>query len=168
LLESNIFIGGYRCFDIAQRNAAGGANNTFRHNTCHGNIDTAAKVYSGATGTILQNNIFDGATYDIEVTAGLTATGQTNRRVNGTTSVAGTYNQTGDTDGYPGFVGGTSPTDAAGVCLESDSALLGDGTYIGAWVLGYGGESLTNPPPIGARGLCNARRATPTRRAATR
>jgi hypothetical protein len=66
------------------------------------------------------------------------------------------------------WVGGTSPTDAAGFCPGPDSALLGAGSYIGAYVLGYGGESLPNPPPIGARGLCNARRETPTRRAATR
>lgn len=65
-----------------------------------------------------------------------------------------------------GWSGGTSPTTAAGFCLDSDSALLGAGTYIGAYVLGYGGESLTNPPPIGARGLCNDRRASLTRRAA--
>jgi hypothetical protein len=136
--------------DIAQRNAAGGANNTFRNNTCHGNIDTAAKVYSGATGTILQNNILDGATYDIEVTAGLTATGQNNRRVNGTTSVAGTYNQTNDTDGDPGFIGGTSPTTAEGFKLKESSALIRAGTPIVPAPVDFDGWAFDFPPSIGA------------------
>lgn len=64
----------------------------------------------------------------------------------------------------PLWVGGTAPTTAAGFCLNSDSDLLGAGTYIGAYILGYGGESLTNPPPIGARGLCQSRRAAGLRR----
>ena len=68
----------------------------------------------------------------------------------------------------PSYLGGASPTSAAGFCLEPDSALLDAGTYIGAYIYGYGGESLPNPSPIGARGLCNTRRAAATRRAATR
>lgn len=50
-------------------------------------------------------------------------------------------------------------------CLNSTSALLGAGTYIGAYILGYGGESFSNPPPIGARGLCRARQPVTSRRA---
>lgn len=64
---------------------------------------------------------------------------------------------TGSATDVPGWVGGPTPTTAAGFCLNSDSALLGAGTYIGAYIYGYGGESLTNPPPIGARGLCQPR-----------
>jgi len=71
---------------------------------------------------------------------------------------------TGTITATPGWVGGTSPTTADGFCLEDDSALLGAGTYIGAWIRGYGGENLTNPPPIGARGLCNARATASARR----
>lgn len=65
----------------------------------------------------------------------------------------------------PGFTGGASPTSVAGFCLESDSALLAAGTYLGAWATGYAGHDLGNPPAIGARGLCNARRAVASRRA---
>lgn len=66
-------------------------------------------------------------------------------------------------NGAMGWVDGPTPTTAAGFCLASTSDLLGQGTYIGAYVLGYGGESLSNPPPIGARGLCNPRRQAAAR-----
>jgi hypothetical protein len=68
----------------------------------------------------------------------------------------------------PDWAGGTSPTDAAGFCLEPDSPLLGAGTYLGAWVTGYAGKDLGKPPAIGARGLCNARAAAAHRASATR
>lgn len=68
----------------------------------------------------------------------------------------------------PGFVAGSSTASASGFCLPVGNTLLDDGTYIGAYIYGYGGESLSNPPPIGARGLCQPRRQADTRRAATR
>jgi len=68
----------------------------------------------------------------------------------------------------PGFVDGTSPTTVDGFCLDANSALLGAGTYIGAYVLGYEAESFPNPPPIGARGTCAGRASASTRSAATR
>jgi len=86
----------------------------------------------------------------------------TNVSANG---VAGTTT-TGDITTNPAFVGGTSPTDAAGFCLDANSELFGAGTYIGAYVLGYAGESLGNPPHIGARGSC-MNRATSSARVPT-
>lgn len=68
--------------------------------------------------------------------------------------------------GDPGWRGGDSPTTAADFCLDPTSLLLYQGQYIGAWIYGYGGESLANPPPIGARGLCLGRRPAESRRAA--
>lgn len=66
----------------------------------------------------------------------------------------------------PGYVGGAAPANADGFCLKSDSTLIDAGTYIGAYIGGYNGESLTNPPPVGARGLCQPRRVAAARRVA--
>ncbi len=72
---------------------------------------------------------------------------------------------TGSITSLPDFIGGTAPTTADGFCLETDSPLLAAGTYIGAWATGYAGQDLGKPPAIGARGLCNGRRAVSSRRA---
>lgn len=64
----------------------------------------------------------------------------------------------------PGWVGGTAPKNAEGFCLASTSSLLGAGTATGFYIPTIGGENFTNPPPIGARGLCQPRRAAATRR----
>lgn len=66
----------------------------------------------------------------------------------------------------PAWIGGVAPTSADGFCLRSDSPLLGAGTYRGAYISGFGGEGLTNPPPIGARGLCRLRQPAAVRRLA--
>lgn len=151
VLESNIFVGGYRCMEFAQRSASGGADNLARHNTCVDFSDYGAYVYSGATGTVLQNNILDGATADIVVASTLTATGANNRRVNGTTSIAGTYNQTGDTDGEPGFTGGTSPTTASDFKLLANSPLRRAGVALNLGnIQDNGNRAFAHPPSIGA------------------
>lgn len=169
IVESNIFVGGYTCFDVAQRNAAGGIGNVFRNNTCSGFSVYGIQVYAGATSTVMYNNIFDGATNDIVVASTLTATGANNLRVNGTTSVAGTYTQTGDIDGDPGFIGGTSPTTAAGFRLSASSALRRAGTELNIGnVQDIGNRAFSHPPSIGAWEVTSGDSASSRTTASTR
>lgn len=85
--------------------------------------------------------------------------------------LAGTWDAVGATFGAgttavsPGWVDGDSATTAAGQCLASDSTLIGQGTYIGAYVLDFNGHAFANPPNIGALSACRGRRIAATRRA---
>lgn len=64
------------------------------------------------------------------------------------------------------WVGGQEPIGPDDFCLAADSSLIGAGSYVGAWALGYAAESFANPPPIGARGVGSARRGVSTVRGA--
>lgn len=139
-----------------------------RHATLFGN---GTYGYQQGTGTSTGTNVILGGngSYGARAVVGTltlsyadvfgNATGTT------TTASGGTVNASNGLTSDPDFTGGTSPSSAAGFCLESDSPLLGAGTYLGAWATGYAGHDLGNPPAIGARGLCNARRAVASRRA---
>lgn len=62
------------------------------------------------------------------------------------------------------LAGGNHVQTADDACLPAGSAFRAAGTYIGAWATGYAGQDLGNPPAIGARRSCDARRAVATRR----
>jgi len=136
------------------------------HNSCTGGYDGI--VSDSATVAIIRNNAAANITNDcIDKKAGdsesynkCASYGGDLVSNDGVSTAAGTSTASA----VMGWAGGTSPTDAAGFCLEADSALLGAGTYIGPWVLGYGNEQLSNPPPIGARGTCFGRASADTRR----
>lgn len=146
---SNIFVGGYTGADIAQRNATGGANNTLTNNSFLDFSQYGVQIYTGAASTVLVNNIFDGATADILVASGLTATGTNNRRVNGVVTETGTYNQTGDTDGAVSLVGSTG---RAAYKPVTGSDLFGGGAYSSAVKYDNGNRRLLLPYPVGAWG----------------
>lgn len=165
-IEGNIFAVQDIAIDNATYGGGGGTgadNNSFVNNTAIGGIYGMFNDTSVASST-QTNNYFSGGTYDLYTSAGDTVTGSHNRLLHNTSGGSGTYTSSTDTTGAPGFKGGESPNTDAGFCLNSDSTMIGAGTYIGAYILGYGGESLTNPPPIGARGLCQSRRAAGLRR----
>lgn len=90
---------------------------------------------------------------------------QSNNRCSGSTPTCSNNAGTISTVSDPGFTAGLTPTSVDGVCLDADSPLLAAGTYLGAWATGIDREDLGKPPAIGARGLCNARRAVTSRRA---
>ena len=140
---------------------------------------------AGAVTLEARNNVFRGAdgltssNYAIIIGAGVTETIDYNAYDNlgsakwgdsGTTYATLALWQAHSEDAHalsavPGWAGGTAPTDPAGFCLSSTSALLAAGTYIGAYATGYGGEDLGKPPVIGARGLCRYRQPSAARAA---
>lgn len=63
----------------------------------------------------------------------------------------------------PGFVE-DDPHGPDGFCLKPSSTFLAAGGYLGAWATGLENEDLGKPPAIGARALCNYRRAITSRR----
>lgn len=137
-------------------------NSVYNSNSCF--------VFSGGASVTINayNNLAMGC-----ATAGYTKGGSAT--LNQTNNAA--YSNTANTSGSVGsiavtsdplLVGGSSPNDAAGFCLEPDSPLLAAGTYIGAWATGYNGHDLGNPPAIGARGLCNPRIPAAARESAAR
>ena len=152
LAVGNIFVGGYVGVDISQRNASGGADNVVRNNVFSGFSRYGTQIYTGATGTILQNNVFDGAVYDILVASGLTATGYTNRMVNALNSIVGTYNQTGDTTGAPGFRSASNDSDSASdFRLAAGSTLRRLGTDLNLGnIQDHGNRAFMHPPSCGA------------------
>lgn len=131
-----------------------------------GIFETAGEAVSSPAAAVLAyNNSVTGCYYGITGSDDLTAYGNNNyfgvtTARNGQTTGAGT-----DTANSPDYFGGVSPTTADDFCRGADSLILAAGTYLGAWATGYAGHDLGKPPAIGARGLCNARRAVASRRA---
>lgn len=148
-VESNIIDGAFEGATIAERNSAGGDNNALWNNVIRATRDDGVQVGTGAAGTILGNNVISGATRDVNVLTGITATGYTNRRVNNTSNGDGTYNHTGDTTGDPLFIGGADPTTAEGFRPGYGSQLVGAGTPVGV-KYDFSGCRFNVPPTIGA------------------
>lgn len=149
-VDAAVVIGAYRCADIAQRNAAGGANNKLRHMTCWGATDDAVQVYSGATGTEVWNSVLDGDVSDIDVQSGLTATGYYNFKANNSTDGSGTYTAASDITGDPAFVGGSNPHTPAGFRPTAGSPLCGAGAAANDAKYDHDGRRFEIPRPIGA------------------
>lgn len=148
-------------------------------------IDTVSTVSSGTH--IVANNTVSGAVTGIVLNGGASVTNNVYNNVvaNATTAYnkggSSTLNQdfnaafnsttnsngagTIDITADPQFLGGTSPTSAAGFCLPPDSPLLAAGTYLGAWAVDYYGVAPDNPPNIGAMGSSCGGRASAGARA---
>ena len=149
-------------------------------------IDMASTVTTG-TGTVAHNSVSDsgdgivlngGASVTNNVNNNLTMNNTKGCAKGGSSTLNQSYNAwygnttnsnncgalTNGVTADPKLMGGSSPRDAEDFCLRPDSPLLAAGTYIGAWATGYNSEDLGKPPAIGARGLCNARRAITSRR----
>lgn len=92
---------------------------------------------------------------------------QSNNRCSGSTPTCSNNAGTISTVSDPGFTGGLTPTNVDGFCLDTDSPLIGAGTYLGAWATGYNNEDLGKPPAIGARGTCYGRPLVTSRPAVT-
>lgn len=150
-------------------------------------IDAVSSVASG-TSYVVNNSAFNSANcYNLNGQAGVTVLTYNNLAMgcsvgytkggSGATitqSNNAAYSNTSDTSGSFGSIavtsnpllsGGDAPASDSDFCLKPTSPLLAAGTYIGAYATGYGGEDLGKPPVIGARGLCNIRRAVSSRRA---
>lgn len=149
--------------------SAGFTLNAF-HNTIWGNGDETNSfgiyVFNPTAGTVdIRNNLIAGMTNrPISVGASATGTASYNALWNnaqGCQTIACSNTVSSD----PSLVRGSSPTSISDFCLGPGSSILAAGTYIGAWATGHEREDLGKPPAIGARGLCNARRAVTSRRA---
>lgn len=158
---------GIGCFDVHKTSA--GPTATIEHNTCVLSGATYGVNAAAATATItVKNNTVSGAaTYGIYRGASGTVDDHNNifgpttpYSDNGTAGAAGA----GDLAVDPGFVEAV-PSTADGACLNTDSALLNAGTYVGACIIGYASENLGNPSHIGARGRCLGRAPTGSRAA---
>lgn len=151
LSVGNIFGGaGDACVEVAQRNAAGGADNVLYNNSCAGFTVHGLRVSSGATGTITANNVWDGDTGDVNIGAGLTVTGNNNAHTNALVTGAGTYTQSGSVVTPPVFLGGPSPTYPEGFKPDCSASPLKDaGTYVGQYQ-DYTGRYFVQPVEIGA------------------
>lgn len=122
-----------------------------------------------ATGTVSYTNNAAANCTTVAIRKAVANTETYNRFLNATAEV--TNNTTPTTSDATdaaltdfGWAGGTAPTTAGGFCLEDDDApLFGIGTYIGAYIKGTFGESLSKPPAIGARELCRKRQPAATR-----
>lgn len=145
------------------------------HFTVTGNLEYAAyfDATQDASSVNIRNSIFTGTGTAVLVeTSGGINTEDYNVFYGFTTR--SNYNGVGWSNGAnsqvvnPNLVGGATPVGEEDFCLPVGSTLLNDGTYLGAHVLGFGDRNLGNPPAIGAMNDCHIRRATPTRRAASR
>lgn len=137
---------------------------TVANNTVIGAAVEAFHIGGNGSSVNVWNNVAAASAIGFKKNATPTVTQSNNVGANNTTDSAGSFGSvTAVTN--PGFVGGLSPATPEGACLKPDSPLLGAGTFIAPYMFGYGKESLANPPPIGARGLCQKRAASAARRA---
>ena len=118
-------------------------------------------VSSAGSATLVRALVYTGETLTVKNSGGADISTLVSDTVG-----KGTITQTANSSATPGFIGGTAPATAAGFCLDDDSALIGAGTYIGAYVEDYYGHDLGKPPNIGALGPCMGRHAAQTRPAA--
>lgn len=84
------------------------------------------------------------------------------------TALGGDADTTGDEANSLSITPGwrrNTPSNPADFCLDPASGIIAAGAYLGDYVLGVGGEHFPNPPPMGARGLCQGRASTSARTA---